>query len=125
MRKFKRIQTFGRFGVPALVFLPSYSMDTRFYRNHYGLNAETEHGNLSFHTMKIYSGEIVTRVSLITERREGVRIMEPTTTPSKAHPRVKRFTFKLLREIHAQQTLELLDVTAAAYPTSRNATARI
>ena len=83
-------------------------MKTRFYRNHYGYNAETVDGSTVFHTMKVYSGDIVTSINDIQSENGTMRISAPRRAGSSlAHPPVKRLSFKLLQEIHAKHVLTL------------------
>lgn len=83
-------------------------MVTKIGRNHYGLFAESvDHDKkIVYHTMRVYSGNIVTREYRILKEEDGMRVSEPTNV-DRAHAPVKRLTPMLLREIHAKHVNEL------------------
>lgn len=82
-------------------------MNTRIYKNHYGLNAESEDGTKNFHTMRVHSGEVVTSLNLESpSKTEGVRIYSPTSHRVSAG-RIPMLTAKKLKEAHESNTKKL------------------
>ncbi len=81
-------------------------MTTVYYKNHYGLNADTRKGVYLYHTMKVYSGEIVTSVNYITSEGEGSLISEPMNMRV-YHGKCKPFTKASLERLHNEGVKQL------------------
>jgi ribosomal protein S19 len=81
---------------------------TKTYRNHYGLNCETVIGEYMVHTMRVYGGNIVSSLSITTQRVEGVYTVYRPTNKSINHGKIKRLTSAKLLELHNKSLQDLL-----------------
>lgn len=79
---------------------------TRIYRNHYGLIAETIIGDIMVMTMRRHGGLVSSSLSRITDRHDGMTILEPIPGHLKTIPYEVHLTQKKLGAIHAAHLKE-------------------